>query len=283
MSKFLKGSILYFLGNSLSKVVAFFLLPIYSKFISPEDFGYFDLWQSYLYLLIPLITFESYLGVLRFLKENDFNNNINKLITTGFSTLVLFIILLIVIILFHDLFQNIRKITLISILFTVLVIQKYYSSICRGLNYNKLFVFSGIFSSFLVAICNYIMIIYYGMKLDSLFWSAIIGFLYQIIHMEIKLKLRNHIQISLFDFKLLKKLILFSLPISVGSILFYFLNSYNRLIIETKIGLEANGFYAIASKFSLMITFLTSAFTMAWQDYSFSLNQESENREKLAL
>ena len=83
----------------------------------------------------------------------------------------------------------------------------------------------------------------------------------------------------MFDFQLFKKLILFSLPISVGSILFYFLNSYNRLIIETKIGLEANGFYAIASKFSLMITFLTSAFTMAWRDYSFSLNPKSENRE----
>jgi O-antigen/teichoic acid export membrane protein len=44
-------------------------------------------------------------------------------------------------------------------------------------------------------------------------------------------------------------------------------------------GLAVNGFYAIASKFSLMITFLTSAFTMAWQDYSFSVNNDNGNRE----
>jgi O-antigen/teichoic acid export membrane protein len=114
------------------------------------------------------------------------------------------------------------------------------------------------------------------MRLESLYWSAIIGFSYQIIHIEIVLKIRKYFKLSSFDITVLKQLLEFSIPLSVGSILFFFLNSYNRLMIESNLGLEVNGYFAIAGKFSLIITFLTSAFTMAWQDYSFAPQDEKE-------
>lgn len=276
---FLKNAGLYFIGNSLPKVVAFFLLPIYSKYISPQDFGYFDLSQSYIYLLIPIISLEIYLGMMRFLRENEGSEENSAIITNGFSFLSLFILVVGISALIPQLYLNIPYFRSILLLLIVLMLQRYYSSVCRGLGNNKLFVFTGMMSSFLVVGINYVLIVYFNMKIESLFYSAIAGFLYQVIHVELYLKLRKHIRISAFSWKMLKKLILFSIPLSVGSILYFFLNSYNRYIIEENLGLIANGYFAIAGKFTLFISFLTSAFTMAWQDYSFA-PQDAENRNE---
>ena len=39
MSKVFKNTVIYTLGNLLPQVVAFILLPIYSKYLSPAEFG----------------------------------------------------------------------------------------------------------------------------------------------------------------------------------------------------------------------------------------------------
>jgi len=279
MSSFLKGSLLYFLGNSLSKVVAFFLLPIYSKYISPEDFGYFDVSQSYIYLIIPIVSLETYLSMMRFVKESQSDLQTGKIIFNGFAFLSLFLILVLFSLLIPFFFPEIKQFSLIITLLIVLMFQRYYTSICRGLGKNKIFVFTGIMSSFIVAISNYIMIVWYGMKLESMYWSAIFGFSYQILHIELAINIRKFIRLSAFDSQLLKQLLAFSFPLSVGSILYFFLNSYNRMIIESNMGLAVNGYFAIAAKFSLMITFITSAFTMAWQDYSFAPREDHDRKE----
>ena len=62
--------------------------------------------------------------------------------------------------------------------------------------------------------------------------------------------------------------------------LYFFLIYYSKIVLEKKIGLSANGFLAIASKFTIVIVFLTSAFTMAWQDLSFSMGDDQSNYKK---
>lgn len=279
---FFRNAGLYFLGNSLPKVVAFFLLPIYSKYISPEDFGYFDLSQSYIYLIIPVLSLEIYLGMMRFLKESEDRTVLSSIITNGFSFILFFMMVVAASIFLPAFFPQIKYFTLILLLLVVLMLQRYYSSICRGLGKNKLFVLTGMISSFIVVSVNYVLIIYFDMRMESLFYSAIFGFLYQVVHVELSLKIRKYIRLSSFDWKVLKQLLVFSIPLSVGSILYFFLNSYNRFMIENDLGLEANGYFAIAGKFTLFITFLTSAFTMAWQDLSFAPQDEEGRNQRFA-
>ena len=45
---FVKSFGLYFLGNILSKIIMFILLPVYTDYLPPEELGYYDVANTYL-------------------------------------------------------------------------------------------------------------------------------------------------------------------------------------------------------------------------------------------
>lgn len=62
----------------------------------------------------------------------------------------------------------------------------------------------------------------------------------------------------------------YSLPLCLNSIAYWVLTSLNRVVLNGMYGNEANGIYAIGNKFSFVIGLITTCFTYAWQDLSFS-------------
>ena len=64
---FFKSSIVYFIGNVLTKIMSFFLLPLYTYRISTEAMGYYDLSTSYLNILIPVICMEIWTSIMRYM------------------------------------------------------------------------------------------------------------------------------------------------------------------------------------------------------------------------
>ena len=44
---FVKSFGLYFLGNILSKIIMFILLPVYTDYLPPEELGYYDVANTY--------------------------------------------------------------------------------------------------------------------------------------------------------------------------------------------------------------------------------------------
>lgn len=278
---FLKNSGIYFVGDFLSKLVTFFLLPIYSKYILPEDFGYFDIASSYLMLLIPLTTAEIWIGMMRFVKDEPNQYKINNIINNSFYVIILNVFFLIISVLINYCFDlHVKYFNLIVTLGFLFVIQKFYIYLCRSISTTTVFIVSGILNTVVAATSNYVMIVYLKIGLESLFIASILGLIVQIIVIEYQTKFINIVSFKYLDFKMLYKLIQFSLPISLGSILYFFLMYYSRVILEQELGLAANGFFAIASKFTIVIVFLTSAFTMAWQDMSFSMGENQSNFKK---
>ena len=278
---FLKNSGIYFIGDFLSKLVTFFLLPIYSKYILPEDFGYFDITTSYLMLLIPLTTAEIWIGMMRFVKDEPNQYKIKNIINNSFYVIILNVFFLLISVLINHFFDlHIKYFNFIITLGFLFVIQKFYIYLCRSISTSTVFIVSGILNTVVAATSNYVMIVYLKMGLESLFIASILGLIVQIIVIEYQTKFINIISFKYLDFKMLYQLIQFSFPISLGSILYFFLMYYSKVILEQELGLAANGFFAIASKFTIVIVFLTSAFTMAWQDLSFSMGEHQSNFQK---
>ena len=274
---FLKNSGIYFLGDFLSKIITIFLLPVYSKYIVPEDFGYYDLSLSYIMLIIPLLTSEIWVGMMRFIIEEKDKIMVNKIITSGLITIVIPLIFLSAGAIANKYIYDIPYFNLICLLGFMFLIQKYYVFICRSIGSNKIFVISGILNTLVLATSNFYMIVKLGMGVNSLFIASLLGLFTQIIYIEVKIKIRNRLSPKFISLKLLKDLIKFSFPLSLGSLLYFFLMYFNKITIEQVIGLNGNGIYAIAGKFTIVIVFLTSAFTLAWQDMSFSMGDSKEN------
>ena len=90
---FIKSFGLYFLGNILSKLMMFILLPIYTEYLAPEELGYYDVANTYLNLLITFLFIDIYVGIMRFVFDEQDKNNYYRPISNGIIIFVISLIL----------------------------------------------------------------------------------------------------------------------------------------------------------------------------------------------
>lgn len=279
--KFLKSSGIYFVGNVLTKMVSFFLLPLYTTYIPTEQSGYFDLSYSYISILIPIIFLEIWSAIMRFTFDYIKGEDRYKPLFNG---LLIFAASLAIYIAAAFLLGAIVQIDyLIYIFFYGLftALQTCYSYIVRTFGYNVIFAVSGIVGSIVNSVSNIIMILVFDMTITSLYLAAILGLFVQVVIMECKMQLLRHLSIKQFDKDMIKQMVVFSLPLSLNTACFWFLSSYNRVGVSNILGLEANGIYSAAAKFTYVIGLVSNCFSMAWQELVYSLGNEKENKSRL--
>lgn len=281
ITRLFKSAGIYFLGNVMTRLISFFLLPIYTAHIATADLGYFDVSTSYLNVLVPVICLEIWSGIMRFMFDFDDPKGKYKVIFNGmiiFSASILVFSILFVVL---GIVTDIQSIVLIFIYGILLMFQNLYTYLARGLGFNQAFAVSGIISSLVNSISNIFMILVLGMRLNSLYLAMILGLLVQMIILECKVKVIRNVSIKMFDFDLIKAMVRFSLPLCLNSACFWFLSSYNKIGISNTLGLEANGIYTVAGKFTMVVAIVANCFSLAWQEMVYSLGNSDENKGKL--
>lgn len=278
-NRFIKSSAVYFVGNVLTKIISFILLPMFTIYISAEDMGYFDLSVSYLNVLIPVIGMEIWSAILRHMFDFENSNDKYRVIFNGMiifsgSTAVYCLVFVAL-----GIVADVRCLILIFFYGWFTILQYIYTYVARGLGHNTAFAVSGIVSSLVNSISNIIMIVGLGMRLESLYIAFILGLLAQLAILESKVKILRHISFKLIDKKLLVSMLKYSLPLSLNSAAFWFLSSYNRVGIANTLGLESNGVYSVAGKFTAALTLVSTCFSMAWQELVYSKGNEKDKSD----
>ena len=67
----LKNLLIYSAGIFFSKILVFFLIPIYTYYLVPSDYGYYDVLVSNMQLLVCIAFLEIWNGVLRYMFDYD--------------------------------------------------------------------------------------------------------------------------------------------------------------------------------------------------------------------
>lgn len=279
--KFLKSSGIYFVGNVLTKMVSFFLLPLYTTYIPTEQSGYFDLSYSYISILVPIVFLEIWSAIMRFTFDYTKEKDQYK---TLFNGMLIFMASLVIYIggsVALGIFVQIDYLIYIFFYGLFTALQSCYSFIVRTFDYNVTFAVSGIVGSIVNSVSNIIMILVFDMKITSLYLAAILGLFVQVVIMEFKMKLFKHLSFKMFDKNIIKQMIKFSWPLALNTACFWFLSSYNRVGVSNILGLEANGIYSAAAKFTNVIGLVSNCFSMAWQELVYSMGNEKENKSNM--
>jgi O-antigen/teichoic acid export membrane protein len=87
----------------------------------------------------------------------------------------------------------------------------------------------------------------------------------------------------LFDTGLLKRLLRFGLPTMPAEVSLYLLNFVDRLIILRTVGLIAAGLYSLAVKFAQAVNVLVRGFQLAWPPLAYSIKDDDEARRAYAV
>ena len=277
--RFLQTAAIYFLGNILSKLVSFFLLPLYTNYIDPAQYGTYDLVITILNIVYPIAFFQIWDSMFRFAfdyhQEKDKYNVINNAIFVSlFGTIVYSCTAVI-----SSLYYDYDYFWLILFLGLTEAIRYLYSFAARVFLDNKLFVISGAINTVVNAVINIVLIICFHWDIKSLYFAPIIGCLVQILIIEWRLKLIKHFTIKSVSRDLIKQMLKFSIPLCVATISYWLLSGFTKVIVNNYLGSYSNGMYAVANRFASMITLFVSVFQYAWNESAYLMISDTNKAE----
>ncbi|UYZ21793.1 lipopolysaccharide biosynthesis protein [Mesobacillus jeotgali] len=273
-TRLLKNVLFYFLGT-LSKLLQILLIPVYSLYINPSEFGYFNLIISIIALSIPLLYQSIWEGVLRFTIEKQGNER--KVITTAtYYSIGLTVIYSLLFLIFHFVL-NLHYGIGILLMGIFQIASSFWQFTARALNKNKIYTLSIIAESVVMIMLNIILIVFFNVDILALFIANIAGKIVLILIIESDVKLLAGLKKSDFDITLLKSIIKYSLPLSVNAVSWWLISSSNTLIISYKLGIEQNGIFSLANRFGALMTLFTTVLNMAWLEESFRIHGEKDS------
>lgn len=280
IKKITKSTGTYFLGSVLSKVIVFFMLPLYTAYIPAANMGYYDSSVAIITFFISVLFLDIGIGIMRFMLEKKQEGQDQKYAL--YSGIIIFLassglyaLLAVICAIVFD-FQYFLWIAIYGFLVSL---NQVYGFITRAYGANVLYAVSGIVTTLINVGCNLVFILVLKWDYKSLYISFIISRIIHIIILEFKCKLIVNFSLRFFDKELFRKMLFFSMPLCLNSIAFWFLNSANKVIVTAVMGTEYNGYLAVADKFTQILYLVSSCFQLAWQELTFSkenkLNQST--------
>lgn len=278
--KFIKTSIIYLIGNVLSKLIAFILIPIYTTYISPNIYGEFDLINSLISLVVPLIFFQVWDGLFRFVYDYEDIKEKYFVVSNSFNIFIFGIILYEIIFIIISKFINIPGTIFVNIYGISYAAQYLFGTVARTFKQNKLYMISGVVNTLVNLLLNIILIVVLKqVNINSLFLSIILGNFVQCLIIFIKLDIIKYTKLKNINFHLIKKIMKFSMPIAVSTISYWLLTGYTKVFISKNFGYSSNGIFAMGSKMASFILVIVSVMQMAWHESSFEVANNKDKKE----
>lgn len=275
MIAFLKGSTILVLSNICLKAINFFLLPLYTKHLTPQMLGISDAVTTFTGILLPLLTFgfDSAYSAFYFDDEEDRKEKVYSTLTVCFFVsglipmLMMFVAQYFSVVLFGtEKYTEIVIMALFSLTFNLWFIP--FSLELRLQNRMLAFGLGNVIASLLMVGLNILFVSVLKMGASALILSAMIVHFQQIIFFGAMV--RKRVKRKFFDKKLLKQMALFALPLVPMSLMTWILSLSDRYIILYYLGEDAVGIYGIGTRFTTMLNVVVSAVQMAYTTFAFS-------------
>ena len=275
-----KNTIIIFLGRVCTQLISYFLLPLFTTYLTKKEYGTVDLIQSYVTLLVPVITLELEMSIFRYLidsrgKEKDTKKLMsNNFFVLGVS-LSIFSILYIIISSFITI--PFRWVVLADII--VCVLSGNFLQVARGFGRTVDFSISCILTGITTIISNIVTICVFKLGAEGMIISMALANFVCSLYLFIRLKLKDYIDFKLVDKKLIKSMNKYSIPLIPNGVSWWIVNISDRSIIAFVLGTAANGIYAASNKFPTIISSLTGVFNLSWSE-SAALHINSKDRDE---
>lgn len=267
--KFIKNTIIFFIGNVLSKLISFLLLPMYTTIVPTEQMGIYDVSITVTTMLLSVCYFEVWSAVLRYLYDGKNEQDKNQVLKSGFEIFLISSVLFSMICIIICTLMEYQYVFLIVGYGIIYGASSLVTFVARGLGLNKEFSISGVFNTLIQLSLNVLLLTVFKMDYSALYISYIVGTLCQTIYLVLCTNFVNRIRVHT-NHNLTKKMLKYALPLCFNTVAYWVLSSSNRLVYNRIYGNEASGIYSIGNRFGSVIALATTCFTYAWQDLAFT-------------
>lgn len=275
-----KNTIIIFLGKVCTQLISFFLLPLYTGYLSTKQYGTVDLIQTYVRLLVPLITIELEMGVFRFLIDaRGREKDTKEVMTNNFTILFLSLFLFSVVYLVVTQFVKIDYRFLILFDVFICTITGNLLQVARGFGKTLDYSIACIITGVTTVLLNILLIVFMGMRVPGMVISMAVANGFGALYLFIKLKMYKYFKRELVDKLLIKKMVKYSVPLVPNSLSWWIVSVSDRSIVSAILGTAANGIYAVSNKFPTLLSSIFAIFNMSWCE-SATLHIDSSDRDE---
>ena len=263
----LKGFLIYSIGSFGSKILSFLLVPLYTYYIVAEDMGTYDLLNTTIGLLTPIITMQISDAAYRWMIREEGGDK-SRYVRATLQVLLFNSAIAVVLIFAVNRFIAIPYCGyFVSALITARMLAT-IQRLLRGMKNQRLYALSGVVYTAIYLALNILQICVLKMGIESLFISMVCSDLVSILLILLREK---RFRVSVFhrpEIPLIRKMLAFSIPLVPNQLNWWIINSSNKYVIGLFLGLSANGVYSIAYKFPSFLQMIFNLFNTSWQDVS---------------
>lgn len=288
--KVIKNSFIYTVSNILLKACGFFLIPIYTRFLSTEEYGIIGVVQGFSSVAIYLVMFSLFSAVLRFYADiKDNREKVKKYIGTIFTFCIFTNVIFLLVcfcgqkIVSHVFFSGIDffPIVVLSLVYTsVLSLYTLYQDILKSMQLAR----KSAITSFLYFAVQFVLCIVFVIAFRGGATGTIFAFLLtQVIFCGIAfwdLKKMDVFQFCI-DREMLKESLKYSIPIIPHNLSTYIAQYISKLFISGSHSLATVGIFNLALQFGLVADTVQGSVNAAFQPWFFEqLNNEQSVSKK---
>lgn len=264
-----KNTFLVFLGKAGSSIIGFLMLPYYTHWLNTDEYGTTDLINTYASILMGVMTCCIADAIFVFPKDEDEQGK-TRYYTSGylFAAFMVVIFVLLSVIYLHISSHFEWKGVLVERLWFVVsfavcqFLQQYSQSFTRSIDKMRVFSISGVVYTGGIALLSFLFLPKYG--LDGYLYSMLLANLLSTGYTIMASGSYRFLSFKGFDKKSLLDLLKYGVPLIPNALMWWIVNGLNRPVMESNLGLDALGIYAVANKFPILLSTAVSIFGTAW-------------------
>lgn len=267
------------IGNFSSKLLIFFLLPLYTNYLDPAEYGQVDIYINILSMLYCFVSLQAIEVVYRFIQDAKTEAQKSEVITNSFVIAVVGIAVYTVSMGIFGVVTHFQY-TLVFILYVICnIMAQFCQQTIRGMNRSALYSTVGVISTFVQVALNivFIVVCHYGSV--SLLWSHVLTYLFIFIGILIKCNFFKYFRISTVRWHVMKEQLQYSLPLMPNALCVWGMSSLGRYLLLFFYSTTEVGLLAFATKFSQLLGVVNSIFFMAWQQSAISEYNAADKNE----
>lgn len=263
-NKLILNTVILAIGTFGSKVLVFLLMPLYTRVLTPGDYGVVDLLVQTSNLLIPIVSAGITNAIIRFGLDKNYDKR--DIFTSG-----LFVICCgyAVFVLIYPAVSQIEMLGGHTLLIYLYVLTSSLRSLCsqfvRARELVRLYAFDGMLSTFMVLVLNILFLVGLKMGITGYLLATILSDFLSAAFLFWIAGLRRYIRPHRPFLPILGEMLRYCAPLIPTTIFWWITNVSDRYIVTHLLGSDANGLYAVAYKIPTLIILVSGIFSDAWQ------------------
>ncbi len=259
----IKDILIFAVGSIGSKLILFLLVPLYTNYMTTDEYGTADLVFTVSQLLVPFVSVVIFDAVVRFgLMKTQKPQNVLLAAFVVITVGALVTVALTPLLRFYSAVSEWKwYFCVYTILNMILPVEMNYLKVK---NRNSLYAAGGILQTLLLAVLNIILLTRYNLGVKGYLVSYIVAAAVTAVVLFFVGGIGKAIKDARFDKKLLFEMMAFSAPLILNNISWWAIHSSNKLMIELMLSASALGIYTVATKIPSLINVFISIFSQAW-------------------